>query len=269
MATILLPTDFSDAAFNAAKFAVDLYGAEGNKFTLVHTYLIPSYDNALLPSLGDIPKREAVNRTRRVERKLRAYAEHAVIGRKVSPLRLVNLCNEIDSRKGVDMIVMGTQGEGNYGLVGSNTRSVVTDTTAPVITVPAKWSAKPVKRIMLAYDGRELDRFTLKPLLDLAKRKKAEIIITHVRYTVPGLEVLPDRARIEELFVGVKHSFLTVQGNDVTETLNDLAQEGRMQLVAVIHRQMGFWKSLFHASKAKRMALHVSMPLLVLPERPR
>lgn len=31
-------------------------------------------------------------------------------------------------------------------------------------------------------------------------------------------------------------------------------------MVAVIHRQLGFWKGLFHSSKAKRMALHIQRP---------
>ncbi|MBK6882679.1 MAG: universal stress protein [Flavobacteriales bacterium] len=48
MARILLPTDFSEAALNASKFAFDLFGTTGNKFTLVHTFLKPSFDNALL-----------------------------------------------------------------------------------------------------------------------------------------------------------------------------------------------------------------------------
>ncbi|MBP6311660.1 MAG: universal stress protein [Flavobacteriales bacterium] len=269
MATILLPTDFSDTALNAAKFAIELYGTEGNKFVLVHSFLKPSYDNVLLPGLGDIPQREAINRTRRVERILRKFAKNVSLGRKVSSIGLVKLLNDLDKRKGVEMVVMGTQGEGNFGLVGRNARSVVSDSTAPVITVPAQWSSQPVERIMLAYDGKELDRYTLKPLLDLAGRRNAEVVITHVRYTVPGLEVLPEREKVEGLFTGVKDSYLTVQGNDVIATIDELATNGRIQLVAVIHRQMGFWKGLFHASTAKRMALHTSLPMLVLPERPR
>ncbi|MBK6370541.1 MAG: universal stress protein [Flavobacteriales bacterium] len=266
MARILLPTDFSEAALNASKFAFDLFGTTGNKFTLVHTFLKPSFDNALLPSLGDFPQREAINRIRRVERKCRKYAGKVVLGRKVSTGSLVDLLNEMDQRKRVDMIVMGTQGEGNYGRVGGNTRSVVTGASAPVITVPAQWQPVQVKRIMLAYDGGHLERTAVKPLLDLAERTGAAIVIAHVRSTKPTDDVKPDRGRIKELFAGVEHSFVSVQGDDVSDTIDQLANEGRIQMVAVIHRQLGFWKGLFHSSKAKRMALHISTPLLVLSQ---
>lgn len=268
MARILLPTDFSEAALNASKFAFELFGTAGNKFILVNTYLKPSYDNALLPGIGDIPRREAVNRIRQVERKCRKYAGKVVLGRRVAAGSLVNFLNELDQRKRVDMIVMGTQGEGNYGRVGGNTRSVVTGATAPVMTVPAQWRPVQVKRILFAYDGGHLDRSTMEPLTDLAERTGAEIVIAHVRSSAPDEAEKPDRSRINELLGSLKHSFVTVQGDDVPDTIDQLANEGHIQIVAVIHRQLGFWKGLFHSSKAKQMALHISMPLLVLAQRP-
>ncbi|HMC96097.1 MAG TPA: universal stress protein, partial [Flavobacteriales bacterium] len=38
MAHVLLPTDFSDNALNAALYALRLFGDEGNTFTVVHSY---------------------------------------------------------------------------------------------------------------------------------------------------------------------------------------------------------------------------------------
>lgn len=188
MARILLPTDFSEAALNASKFAFDLLALRAIS-SLWSRNPKPSFDNALLPSLGDFPQREAINRIRRVERKCRKYAGKVVLGRKVSTGSLVDLLNEMDQRKRVDMIVMGTQGEGNYGRVGGNTRSVVTGASAPVITVPAQWQPVQVKRIMLAYDGGHLERTAVKPLLDLAERTGAAIVIAHVRSTKPTDDV--------------------------------------------------------------------------------
>ncbi len=41
MAHILLPTDFSDGSLNACAYALDLFGTDGNTFTLVHSYIDP------------------------------------------------------------------------------------------------------------------------------------------------------------------------------------------------------------------------------------
>ena len=269
MTHVLLPTDFSNTALNAAKFAFDLFGTQGNKFTLVHTYLKPVFDNALLPGLGKIPEREALNGLRRFERNCRHYAGKVVLAKKTSNRRLTDVLNEIHRSKGADLIVIGTQGEGNYGRVGTNTTAVVTGATAPVISVPSEWRPVPVQRIMFAYDGETLDRSTLTPMIELARNKNAEIVLAHVRYLMPGAKDRAAKDRMEDLFSDVKHSFVTVQGSDMTRTIDELATSGKIQLVAVVHRQVGFWKGLFHSSKAKKMALHATLPLMVLPERPR
>ena len=268
MAHILLPTDFSHTSLNAAMFAFDLFGVAGNRYTLLHTYLKPAFDNALLPRIGDGMEREAVNGLKRFERKCRQYAGKVYLARVASQKQITDLLNDLDSHKGADMIVMGTQGEGNYGLVGSNTNAVVLGANVPVITVPSQWTSLPISRIMLAHDGGRMDRKTLKPLIDLAKRTNAEVVLAHVRDNIVAYDKRADRKQIAEIFADVPHSFVTVQGDEVMTTIDGLARQGRIQLLAVIHRQKGFWEDLFHASKAKRMALHTTMPLLVLPERP-
>ncbi|HRH68147.1 MAG TPA: universal stress protein [Flavobacteriales bacterium] len=268
MMNIALPTDLSETSFKAATFAFDLYGTAGTKYTLVHAYLKPAFDNALLPRIGNSTQREAVNGLRRFERRCRQYADRAVIAKRTSHFSLVDVLNELDRNKGVDMIVMGTQGAGNYGLVGSNTKAVVLGASAPVITVPSQWAPAPVKRIMLADDGGSLDRFTLEPLVALARRTGAEVVLAHVRENTVSFDKHADRAQVAELLSGIRHSFVTVQGDEVSREIDGLARQGGVQLVAVIHRQRGFWEAMFHGSKAKRMALHTTVPLLVLPERP-
>ena len=43
MKHILLPTDFSGTSVKAAYFAMDLYGAEDARYTLLNTYLKPAH----------------------------------------------------------------------------------------------------------------------------------------------------------------------------------------------------------------------------------
>lgn len=268
MAHILLPTDLSTTSFKAATFAFDLFGTAGNRYTLVHSFLQPAFDNALLPAIGDRMRRDAENALRRVERRCRKHAGKVILARRATPYQLVDVLNELVEDKGGDLIVMGAQGEGGAGLVGSNTKAVVGGALAPVITVPHQWMPSPVSRILLAHDGGPLDRFTMGPLIDVAGRSGAEVVIAHVRSTIASFDTQVDRKQVAELLGAIPHSFVTVQGDAVAATINELASTGRVQLVAVVHRQRGFWEGLFHSSKATRMALHTSVPLLVMPERP-
>ncbi len=263
---VLIPTDGSDTAFNAARFAITLFGTDHTRYTLVHAYLKPAYRNALLPRMDT--GREAANKLRRFERRCRKHADGVMLARRTSPSPLADVLNGLVAKGRGELIVMGTQGEGNYGLVGRNTTAVVLGSQVPVIAVPAQWRPTPVKRILLASDGGPLSKASLVPLIDIARRTGAEVVVAHVRDNAVTFDERSDRRVLGALLAGIRHSFVTVIGSDVTRTLDELAQQGRVQLVALVHRRRNFWQRLFTSSKARRMALHTTTPVLVLPERP-
>lgn len=266
MERILIPTDNSNTSFNAARFAFDLFGTDQCRYTLVHAFMKTAYRNTLLPALNT--EREAMNKLRRFERRCRKHVGKVILAKRAEPFQLVDVLNDLTHEGKGELIVMGTQGEGNFGYVGRNATSVVMGAHVPVITVPSRWEPAPIKRIMLANDGVPMTAASVEPLLAIVRRTGAELLIAHVRDNSVAFDERGDRAALAKLFAGIRHSFVTVASDDVTNTLNDLARDGRVQLVAVIHRKKNFWDRLFHSSKAKRMTLHTSTPLVVLRDRP-
>ncbi len=266
---ILLPTDFSAAAFKAIQFAIDLYGIRDVRYTLVNNYLQQAFNNALLPDLSVGMRHASEKGLRAVERKCRKYAPGISVSKVSTPEHLPEALNNLIAKKRAGLIVMGTQGEGNYGFVGSNTKAVILGTTAPVITVPSFWTAKPIGRILLAHDGNDIGPGTLEPLERLALRTTSHVVVTHVRDNIATFEKPMDRKAMTAALGRIPHSFLTVQGEAVVNTLNELASKDKAQLVAMVHRQRGFWQKLFHSSKSKNMALHTKLPVLVLRQRVR
>jgi len=59
MAHILLPTDFSTNALNAARYAINLFGTEGNTFTVLHSYMMPRSSASTMWSMDDVLARES------------------------------------------------------------------------------------------------------------------------------------------------------------------------------------------------------------------
>lgn len=263
MPHILLPTDFSDASLNAVRFALHHFGGARSRFTLVHAYLGPSTDGMVL----DIPamvRRQAVKGVRGFERRLKRLGMQTAFAHRVSPEWLPEALNGIADEQGADLVVMGAHGAGGNPLLGNASLEVVQNAQLPVVLVPRTWEPGPIKRIMLAHDGGVLEAAPLAPLRQLARRKKAEVIVAHVRNNSIAMDRAMDRRLIKELLAGVPVSFVTAQGDSVARTIDELATDGRIQLVAAVHRRRGFWSGLLHRSKAKRMALHTHVPLLVL-----
>lgn len=268
MAHILLPTDFSKPAFTAARFAFDVLGRAGNTFTLVHTYLEPPGQHHLLPRLGVDVQSTAIRRMQAWERKIRRYAGKVHLRKITDGGALIDTLNAIHAERPVDMIVMGTQGENDHGLVGHNTVSVLRHVHVPMIAVPSEWTVRPIKRVMLAYDGPPKHPFSFDPLLDLLRQQKADLILAHVRNGPVGDTDTVLKTMLHEQFSSIPHSFITVFGTSLTSTLSRLAHDGDIDLVALVHRDRTFWPAIFHTSSAKRMALHAGTPVLVLHDKP-
>lgn len=263
MTRILLPTDFSDTALKAAHFAMDLYGTHV-RYTLVNSFRIKASAEPLMPSLIQVAQQESLSGLRHVERRLRKRTERVTLEKVSSYALLPEVLNNIAVNKGADLIVMGTQGKSSVRLFGSNSSTVIKRSLLPVITVPAHWDPEPIQRILLPMDHQAIDEGTLQPLLDLVDRCGAEVVVAHVRTNAVGARKGVDRAAMDTALKGIKHSYITVHGADVVDTMNELASSGRIQLVAMVHRKRSFLDGLFHISTAKQMALHTKLPLLVL-----
>ena len=264
MTRILLPTDFSDTAEKAAHFAMDLYGTDDVRYTLVNCYHIQAYPDPLLPNLTLLAAEDSRTGLEEVEGRLRKRADNMHV-EKVSLFgSLPEVLNDIAARKGADLIVMGTQGKDSNRLFGRIASNVIKRAQLPTITVPSHWEPEPINRILLPMDGEPFDAATFLPLIDLAKRCGAEVMVAHVRTNAVDFAKGLDHTAIGEALKDVKHRYLTVHGTDVVDTVNELIAGSRFQLVAMVHRKRGFLDGLFHISTAKQMALHTKLPLLVL-----
>ncbi|MBK6754176.1 MAG: universal stress protein [Flavobacteriales bacterium] len=262
MPHILLATDFSDASLNAVRFALTHFGARA-RFTLVHSYIDPRIDDTLMPNISEIARKQTLKGLRSFERKCKGLAATATFARLASPIgcpmrSTMWWINKAPTWWSWAPTVLGEPAlrQRVHGSGG--------EVEDPVVLVPGSWEPGPIKRIILAHDGGPMDSTILAPLQRFAKRKKAEVVVAHVRNNIIALDGGVDRRTLKGQLEGVPVSFVTAFGDSVAATIDEVAAEGRIQLVVAVHRQRGFWKSLLHRSKSKRMALHTHVPLMVL-----
>ncbi len=265
MKNILLPTDFSETSMKAAVFAFDLFGGVNVNYTLLNTYLKPAYRNALIPLNLDT-ERASRNGLRRVERLCRKHAGTVHIGLRSSFEQVVQAVNDLDAAKPVDFVVIGTQGEGNYGQVGRNANSLVSSANPPVIAVPSQWQPALIAHILFADDGQGISQGSMEPLLAIAQRTGAHVTILYVGSTSEDPRTKEQLRKFSTSFGDVPHSFTTVESHAVTETMERIVVEKDIQLVAVLRRKRSFWERIFQGSTSKQLALHTTVPLLVLRE---
>lgn len=266
MRTIIVPTDYSEAARNAVEYAAELTKRLVAKLVLFHAYHVPmrmAAGGGHIPMSGDEMEAEEVKRLRNycelVKRSFPATPVGQVVRAGFAVEEIVSHSAENDA----DLIVMGTKGEG--GAFGSIASAVIGESQTPVLIVPEGATFKPVSKIALAYDYSGIsDPSVLNVLIDMVKAFGSELMIVDVLQK-ESQEHGKRGDIIERLAAEVDHSFYFPVSKDPAEEVLHFIDENDVDILACIPHKHGFFDRLMRDSFTRKVALHTHVPMLALP----
>ncbi len=280
MKNILLPTDFSPNAWNATRYAIELYRKKPCTFYLLNTYtpaIVHSRFMAATASGGvmdDNVKALSENGLKETLEQIEAeckYDQHnfEIIS---SFSLLTEEIKELIETANIDLIVTGTKGASGFEEVfmGSNTvRIIKAVRKCPVLVIPEKYDYRKPLRIAFATDfKRNFSLDILKPLASLAKNLGAAIHIIHINES----EVLDkyqqtNKDMLIDLLQPLEHQIHWMPYfSGKSDVMQYFLKEFDMDMLALVHYKHGFLEELIREPVVKRVAFHTQMPLLVLPE---
>jgi len=276
MKKILFPTDFSDAATNAFVHALEFAKIVNAELILLHTFEIPVYDSQFFPenyaaiySSIELAKFESFKdeipklRTIAMERKL----EDIVIKHRLMDGDLIyNLKNAVAEDQ-IDFVIMGTTGVSDWTkfFMGSNTSSVISEVSVPVLCIPADAKYKKIKTIGFTTRYREKDKKELKKVLKIAKKTNARVKSLYVKTTSSDVSDVTIK-EWEKEFATENVEFLVLPSDDVKETILDFILYKDIDILTTITHKKSFFESIFESSFTKKIAKEVSVPVLVMHE---
>ncbi|MEO6520835.1 MAG: universal stress protein [Mucilaginibacter sp.] len=287
MKTIIVPTDFSVAANNAAHYAVHLAKALRMDITLCHAIDKVPADTPLAEHVvWPMESYASLKRETTAELKLLAeqltHEDELVSKNPANRVRLESLsiggqlcevAEDIVNQKKASLVVMGMSGHGAIGqmVFGSNARLIVDAATYPVLMIPPQRVFRPIQKIAFATDLDKGDMDLLQTVSTLAGHFNAEILLAHVtrdeqptgndkRRTEDFLSMISSKALYPKIY------YRHVKGHTVEQGLNWLNAHGDVDILVIVHRKEGFFKRLFEGSHTQKMAHQCAIPLLVLPE---
>ncbi len=268
MKTILVPTDFSVAAQMACQYAAALARATRAQLVLLHTYHVPvSYPN--ISGKASRAHRLQKQQGKKLEVFRRELSEAYGIEAKilVMPGLAAEQVPSLARVLAADLVVMGTRrnGDPTRSLFGSVTTAVISRSAVPVLVVPQGVVFRQPKEIVLATDFQSVpgpERFGVLGIL--ARQFGAAIRVVHVR-GAQSAAVAAGGAALENALEDLEHTYELVTDEDKVHGLEQyLAETGPDWLVMLPHRYPVLSR-IFHRSFTRHMALHASLPLLVLP----
>lgn len=269
---ILFPTDFSETALQAFRYAHALAQSFGEvEIKIVHVFMpaIESeYPNFAPPVAEYMKSREEM--LQNFVEECRQQEEGDIALQIASELLIGFPAEEIVKQgEAFDLIVMGTTGQTHPldRIFGSVSSAVARRSDQPVLLVPHKAAFRQMKHILYATNYESANETTIEQLMDFNANFNACIHFVHVREDGENNYNKTKEDVFDELLgegeIGFSFEMADIEGESVVESLGEYAKEHAIDLVVLVNQRRNFWESIFHKSQTKEMALTTHIPMLV------
>ncbi len=277
---VILPTDFSQNAWNAITYALTIFKNAPCDFFILNSYQIGASSlstkmaGANSTRLYNLMKEESERGLAAILEKIKqwdSHPEHTFTTVSIAD-SLVNAIGKVVYREEVDYVIMGTTGSSGLREVfmGSNTYKIIREIDfCPVIAVPAAYKNEgSIKAILLATGYDHLfEAYELQPILSLAKHFNSKLYVTHVG-DLEGLsaEQKGSQDALKNLLADVDFEIVDVDRNaNVTQSIQKMVDENEdIDMVAMINHGRGFFQRLTREPVIKKVSFDSRVPFLVI-----
>lgn len=286
MKMILIPTDFSLAAKNAARYAMHLAKEMHANIKLCNAVMVPvevplaAYVTVPLVTF-EAMEEAAQGELKRTANKMAELDQietasdtyHPVIDYEVGIGSVSYVVTNLVHNYKVNLVVMGMTGASGvmHFLFGSNSRAMVEATNFPVLFVPFDASYRKLNKIAFATDLSKADITVIHVLAGFARVFNAEILLVHISDDAPDGDS-EFRKKIDEFLTEVTNKvnyhkiyYQHVLNERVGDGLDWLAEYGQIQILAMVHRKQNILYRLFKGSYTQRVRKQIEIPLMVFP----
>jgi nucleotide-binding universal stress UspA family protein len=261
MMTIIVPTDFSATANNAARYAAQmLTGQYDMVLVLYHVYDNANEEKDVEGSLTKL--KEELGKIGIVKIETRCEESSDLIG------SLDRLARHLDA----NLIVMGITGKTKIEQVffGSNTLKMVERNACPVLIVPPAAQFTQVKNVALTSDFKDVETsipfVPIKNVLRLFRPSLHIVNVNSEHYVSLTEEYLSQRTNMLDMFREFNPEFYFIGTYDVEDTINTFVQDKNIDMLITIPRHRTMITGLVKGSTTKKLVYESAIPILAAHE---
>lgn len=286
MKTILVPTDFSVSAQNAAYYALHMARDLSADMMLCHAFTVPAQvaDQPLDWPLYEYETMQAstVKQLELFAGKLKAELKNDPEG-KGAFLPALSCASEVGALSDLihklvkdtqqNMVVMGMTGMSAVVrfFLGSVSQQLINHAQVPVLLIPPHTKFVPIKRIAFATDFSDQDVAVIRSLTVLAAKYDADLVITHVKdeWEDERQMLQKEHLLLDRLITKINYSkfyMRRIASTDIDEGLEILSSEYKINVVVMVHKKASFLHRILVGSHSQALAKRIHIPLMVIPE---
>lgn len=277
MKRIILPTDFSDNAYNAISYAIGLFKDVTCTFYLLHTYTPAIYQaEYVLHSpgqigLGDIYQENALTQLNALKKQLISEfnnKKHTFIVHSAFNI-LVDEIVETSKNEGADLVIMGTQGATGAKeiFIGTNTVHVIKRGCCPILAIPPGFKFEQPKEILFPTDFEiDYQQGQLQEVMQMAELHHSNIQVMHVSsgYDLTTSQ-LQNKAKLDGILGKIPHLFHEEPNQGIMMAINAFQEKKQINMLVMIQNRHTFLERLFIEPVIKKLGFHQTIPFFVIP----
>lgn len=281
MKKILAPTDFSENATNAIRYARKLFAKEKCVIYLLNTFTPAAYNVSTMVDsysalrLQEIVKKESEKKLENLENSLKEEFDnpnHRFV--RIASFNLLILeIIDIVKNEGIDLIVMGTKGATGAKeiFIGTHTTYTIKKVKCPVIAVPSGFTYDVPKEILFPTDYRlsKSNRY-LALIKELCDKHNSRLNILNAYHGEPlDGEQTDIKEFLDSYFKGNSHLFHISENDDIIEAIESFQVKHKINFLIMIHNRHSFFENMLFRPVINQIAYHTNIPFLVIPSEGR
>lgn len=276
MRKILIPTDFSENAMNALKYATELFKYEISEFYIMNTYQEESYSEVVLPTQGALDI--ATSKISKTSNEQLQIIKKDIITISPNPRHkfhtisannlLLDEADRIVDQENIDIVVMGTKGKTNDKKLtfGSNTLQVLKYVQCPVLAIPENYAYIQPKHIlfptnfMIPYKRREL-----KLVCEIAAPFRATIDVLYISKSDKlSRRQQENKAFLKEELCKNTINFKIENSKHLINSIYKYIREKDIDMLVMVNTEHSFLENIVFQSPLDELSLNLDIPFLSL-----
>ncbi len=276
MRKIIIPTDFSETALNAIRYAVELFKYENSEFLIMNAFADDVYENTMemdrefFEEFKDKLEVATERSLQKVIAEVLAISPNPKHTFKIMASfgSLVDEVNHLVDKHNAAIVVMGTKGKTNREEVtfGSQTLQVIKYVKCPVLAVPVSYHGYPLQNMLFPSDYMlPFKRRELKLVSALASRFVTRVHFLHISEAKELSHRQKDnRAFASSYFEEHLVSQINAPGKDITQGINKILQDTAFDMLVMVNQRHSYLEHILYRSTIEKVGLEIKIPFLVL-----
>ncbi len=268
MENVLIPTDFSENAWNAVEYAVNFFENSPCSFYILHVCTDSKKKNRNLDEVHVSCQNQMHDIFHKIENDLPKNEKHKFF-KIIDTGYVVGSVRQQVEKNHIDFIVMGTKGASGISKLplGTNASNVITKVKCATVVVPENAKYSDLKEIAFPTDFLSMySTETLQSITNIVETHEASARVIHIKNdeTLLNEDQEKNKEILDDYLGQNKHSFHFLSNNQIETQVQEFVEHRKINLITMLAKNLSYFEKILFHPKNPDTKYYTDIPFLVL-----